>query len=84
MNTWREHARPIIAAVIRGNPGADKETLKKLIRAAYCFGEREFWPYKIWCSEVRRQLGEETPKERAKRLSPPRVTDTETMGLFDE
>lgn len=77
--SWREIAKPIIAKVIRENPGLRVQELKKLIRAEYPFGERAFHPYKIWCSEVRRQLGEEKPKRKL----PARHTDTQAMSLFE-
>jgi len=53
---WRDHARPIIAAVIRDNPAATEQELRRLLRQAYPYGVREFHPYKIWCSEVKKQL----------------------------
>lgn len=53
--TWRDHCAPIIAEVIKKYKDDPKE-LKRQLRAAYPYGERKMHPYKIWCSEVRRQL----------------------------
>lgn len=56
--SWRDVASPIIAAVIDANPGKDRKELRKLLREAYPFVERRYFPYKVWCDEVRIQLGE--------------------------
>lgn len=55
--TWRTHAAPIIAAVIRETGTSDLPKLRRALRDAYPYGERKYWPYKVWCAEVRRQLG---------------------------
>ena len=55
--TWRDEARPIIAAVIAKHPSADTNSLRKALRDAFPWGSRELYPYKIWCDEVRVQLG---------------------------
>lgn len=31
--------------------------LRKALRAAYPFGERKHWPYKVWLAEIQRQVG---------------------------
>jgi hypothetical protein len=54
--SWRDHARPIIAEVIKNNHGKDKKELRKLINEEYPFGERAYHPYKIWLSEIKVQL----------------------------
>jgi hypothetical protein len=54
--SWRDVARPIIAACIAANPDADERTLRKIISAAYPFGERAMYPYKIWLDETKRQV----------------------------
>ena len=57
MATWRDHARPIIAEVIRKIGTEDMQALRKALREAYPFGFKENHPYKIWLSEIRVQLG---------------------------
>ena len=57
MTTWRDHASPIISRVIYEVGRGDMKKLRKALRDAYPFGERKYHPYKIWCDEVRRQLG---------------------------
>ena len=69
MDTWRQSAAPIIAKVIYDfgpctDPN-DKELRRKL-REAYPWGERAMWPYKVWCDEVRRQLGAKKRKRDPK------------------
>lgn len=61
--TWRSKARPIIIEVIKRNEFDDIKLLRKKLRAAYPFCERRYWPYKVWCDEIRVQLGLKIPKK---------------------
>lgn len=63
MRTWRDHCRPIIAEVIADVGKNDMKKLRKALRKAYPYGERKMWPYKVWCSEIRRQLNLDWPDE---------------------
>jgi len=54
---WRDHCRLIIVKVIAETGRDDMKKLRKALREAYPYGERKMWPYKVWCSEVRKQLG---------------------------
>lgn len=56
MRTWRDKCKPIIVRVILDNPGLEEKELRKLISKEYPFGERAMHPYKIWLSEVKKQL----------------------------
>ena len=58
--TWRDYAKPIIAAVIVETGTDDMPALRKALRDAYPFGERKYHPYRIWCHEIRVQLHEIT------------------------
>lgn len=67
-SSWRQNARPIISGVIQklaGNlhdeDGKRTPELRRALVDAYPYGERSMWPYKVWCSEVRIQLGEDPP-----------------------
>lgn len=53
---WRAYAAPIIAEVLEDHRESDEATLRAALRDAYPFGERRRWPYKVWLSEIRRQL----------------------------
>ena len=53
---WRGRSAPIITEVIERVGKDDMKALRKALREAYPFGAREYWPYKVWCSEVRIQL----------------------------
>ena len=53
---WREKAAPIINEIIQANPTIDDREVKQLISNAYPFGQRAYHPYKIWLSEVKRQM----------------------------
>lgn len=57
MRTWRAISAPIIAEIVRRVGREDVRALRKALREAYPFGPRQHWPYKVWCDEVRAQLG---------------------------
>jgi len=57
VSPWRDTAAPIIAETIQRVGRSDLKALRKALRDAYPFGERSMHPYKVWCSEVKRQLG---------------------------
>ncbi len=54
--TWREEAAPIISSVIRQYGTSDLQALRRHLRDAYPFGEKKYYPYKVWCDEITRQL----------------------------
>ena len=58
---WRTTSRQVIGKVIQDNPHADRDLLLKMISAAYPFGERRYWPYKIWLDEVHYMTGQPKP-----------------------
>lgn len=71
MATWRDHAAPIVAETIfevtgkRRGPYTDAErtAVRKALRSRYPFGERNYWPYKVWLKEIRFQLeGQRAPR----------------------
>lgn len=55
--TWRDHARPIIAAVLKETAGKPEVDIRKALKDAYPFGMREYHPYKIWLDEIKVQRG---------------------------
>jgi len=67
---WRDACRPIIARVIAKNPSADEKELRRLLSLAYPFGERARYPYKVWLSEIRLQLGK-SKRMWSKKQEPP-------------
>jgi hypothetical protein len=66
--TWRDEARPIIAGVIAAVGTGDRARLRASLREAYPWGERSYHPYRIWCHEIRVQLGEVEPPGRRPRV----------------
>lgn len=74
MSCHRDHIRPIIASIIKQYKN-DQAKLKKALFDAYPYGERKYWPYKVWLSEIRNQLGKKKIKTKQ---------DTETMPMFPE
>ena len=80
--TWRDKARPIIAAVIARVGTDDLPRLRRELREAFPFGPREYHPYKIWCDEIRVQLG--TKLQRVKpEPERPAVEEQVNFTLFD-
>jgi hypothetical protein len=56
---WRLEARRVIAGVLAGLPAdAPPALVRRAVRDAYPFGRRENHPYRCWCVEVRRALGQ--------------------------
>lgn len=72
--TWREKARDVLLAVLRGAvaEGVGREELLRRITDAYPFGPRSHYPYRVWCEEVRNLLydGEPTPAKDRGRNAP--------------
>jgi hypothetical protein len=60
--TWRDYLAPIIADVILTVGRTNPQALRKALRSAYPCGERRYWPYKVWCDEIRRQVGRRSPQ----------------------
>ena len=62
---WRRKSREIIGETI-ARIGMDnvKELRTELVNV-YPFGERNYWPYKVWLDEIQRQMhtGRHAPKE---------------------
>jgi hypothetical protein len=71
--THREHIAPLISNIIDSIGKKDMKVLRAALRHAYPCGERKYWPYKVWCDEIRSQLG--LKKHRTK-------TDANTKELF--
>ena len=61
--SWREYATPIIAEVLKTTKGQTDKEIRKALKDAYPFGERKYWPYKVWCDEIRRQTGVKSHKQ---------------------
>lgn len=55
-SSWRDHAREVIDEIVKEHGTHDLDALEKAIRAAYPFGLREHWPYKVWSDEVRKTM----------------------------
>jgi hypothetical protein len=63
-NSWSVRARQVIAEVLSSlPPGASEKAVRAALRYAYPFGERENWPYKMWCQEQARALKRLFPKK---------------------
>ena len=55
--TRRQYCAHIIYRVLQHTKGLSEKEIKKALRDAYPFGERKYWPYKVWLDEIRRQRG---------------------------
>lgn len=54
---WRDQAAKVISEVIAANADKGEKAVSVALFAAYPFGERKFYPYKVWLDEIRRQRG---------------------------
>src|SRR6187549_2816625 len=54
---WRAKFRPIIREALEATKGKTPEEIRKAVVDAYPLSERKYWPYKVWCDEVRVQKG---------------------------
>lgn len=56
---WRRSAQAVIAPILTAHlkaGGKGDAELKKKLNAAYPFGQRLYYPYKVWLSEVRKAV----------------------------
>jgi hypothetical protein len=67
--SWRQYSAPIIKRVIEQCGTEDMKLLRKKLHAAYPFGERKYHPYKIWCDEIRSQLGLKQAKSKKRKAA---------------
>lgn len=78
---WRQRFAPIIQRVLKANNGKPWLEIAATLRDAFPAGERRFWPYKVWLSEIRRQRG--LLKVRATRgVELPSRSDEQQPTLF--
>jgi uncharacterized protein (TIGR02996 family) len=55
---WRDESRRVIAATLAALPAdATPGDKTKALHDSYPFGERDHWPYRMWCECVREALG---------------------------
>lgn len=55
--SWRDTSREIISKVLAENKGKDEKAIKKALKDAYPFGQRQYHPYKVWLDEIQIQTG---------------------------
>ncbi len=84
--SWRDLARPKIAAVLAATKGQDEKAIKKALFDAYPFGERKYLPYKVWLDEIQRQRRTGKYEKGLPRIGggnrAPAERDTQTGDLF--
>ena len=54
---WRGRAEPVIRRVLAETAGQPEQAIAQALFDAYPFGERRYYPYKIWLDEIKRQRG---------------------------
>lgn len=64
---WRISAQKIIAEVVKRNHGNIK-MIRFELKDAYPFGERKYYPYKIWLQECQRAIGKVKYDKKQRRL----------------
>lgn len=73
MSTWRDNFRPLIAEIVARVGKGDMKALRQALRDSWDeqgMGPRQYHPYKIWCDEVKLQLGIRKPKAREQKPTP--------------
>lgn len=50
---WRKVSRRIILRVLEETKGKSEREIREALLKAYPFGERKYYPYKIWLEEVK-------------------------------
>lgn len=62
---WRTKARELVAEVLQQTKGDDDGAVRRALREAYPFGNRRYWPYKVWLDEIhrQRQIGKHAPRQ---------------------
>lgn len=79
--TWKEAAHRCIAQVLANNPViTDEKELRKLISAAYPWGERTGYPYKAWLQAVKETFS--SPVEHGLPPKPASPDDYVNTPLF--
>ncbi len=68
--TWRDHAAPIIAKVLKDTEGKTEKEIQHALRNAYPYGERAHHPYKIWLDEIKVQRDKRKFGERKAPIDP--------------
>lgn len=63
--TWRDKARPIIAAVLSDLSDEPEKVIRAALRDAYPFGPKRYHPYKVWCDEIKVQMGTKQSRVKA-------------------
>jgi len=80
--TWRQRLRPLIAETLEETSGQPQRDVRRALRQAWDdagLGERRCWPYRVFRSEARIQLGLVPSKAGKPRPLPPGQ-----MNLFEE
>lgn len=63
MSGWSDQARATIAKLHLTLPeDIPFKERKQIVKDAYPFGERSYWPYKAWCKAQREYLAKYDPK----------------------
>ena len=53
MSYWRQRAREVILPYLKSHPECTTpETMKAGLREVYPFGQRQYYPYRVWLDEV--------------------------------
>lgn len=66
MSWWKEESDRVIAAQLEEYQagGLTGDALKRAIGRHYPFGERRYWPYKVWLRQLALALGQPGPVKK--------------------
>lgn len=80
--SWRDRARPIIAAALAETKGQSEEDIRATLFERYPFGVRKHYPHQVWLDEIRKQRG--LLPAKPKRNSKAEPGEAESGDLFME
>lgn len=89
MSTWRQHAAPLIARILLETAGRPEAEIRRALRVAFPWGERDNWPYRVWRDEIAAQRNGKRPSLRGRRRPPQSVRgagaggDRRQLPLFE-
>ena len=64
---WRTASKRIISEIVQRNHGNIK-MIRFELKEAYPFGERRYYPYKIWLQECQKAIGKVRYDRKQRRL----------------
>ena len=71
---WRRGCAPIIKQVLIDTKDFPEKEINKALCDAYPFGEKKYYPYRIWRDEIKIQRGLKEPPPKKEIENPNQLT----------